>query len=161
MFIRASVIAFVSILAITARASAQSPVPTGASDAVVDFGTALESRAATRDIEGARSRVLDGKFWALAGVLGTSMLLDTRSTFYVVDRCLDCREANPLVAPLVRLGPTPTYAAGVLVDIGVMAVAAKMKGSERAWVRRTWWVAPVALVIGHSLATRHNYNLVR
>jgi hypothetical protein len=42
-----------------------------------------------------------------------------------------------------------------------MTLAAKMKGSDRAWARRTWWVVPVALMTGHTIAWRHNVNLGR
>jgi hypothetical protein len=89
------------------------------------------------------------------------MLLDTRSTFDVSKRCPDCYEANPVVAPFVRQGATTTYAAGLAFDAGVMTVAYKMKGSENRWARRTWWAVPAALIVGHSIAYRHNSNLAR
>jgi len=107
------------------------------------------------------SSVLDRKFWLLAAGLNTAMLLDTKSTFEVAGSCNTCREANPFVAPFVRRGPTVTYTAGVLFDAGVMTVAAKMKGSSRTWMRRTWWIVPAALVAGHSIAYRHNVNLLK
>ena len=106
-------------------------------------------------------RVADKKFWLTAGALTTTMLLDTRSTFDVSKRCPDCYEANPVVAPFVRQGATTTYAAGLAFDAGVMTVAYKMKGSENRWARRTWWVVPAALIVGHSIAYRHNNNLAR
>jgi len=51
--------------------------------------------------------------------------------------------------------------AGEVFDIAVMSVAAKMKGSDHAWARRTWWVMPAALIAGHSIAYHHNMNLAR
>jgi hypothetical protein len=106
-------------------------------------------------------RVADKKFWLTAGALTTTMLLDTRSTFAVSKLCPDCYEANPVVAPFVRQGATTTYAAGLAFDAGVMTVAYKMKGSENRWARRTWWAVPAALIVGHSIAYRHNSNLAR
>jgi hypothetical protein len=109
----------------------------------------------------APERVADKKFWFVAGALTTTMLLDTRSTFDVSQRCPECYEANPVVAPFVRQGPTATFAAGLAFDAGVMTVAARMKGSDNKWARRTWWVVPAALIVGHSIAYRHNDHLAR
>jgi hypothetical protein len=106
-------------------------------------------------------RVTDRKFWVMAAALNVAMTVDTKSTFDVVKGCQTCREINPFVAPFVRRGPVLTFAAGEVFDAGVMTMAAKMKGSDRRWVRRTWWVAPAALVIGHTIAQRHNYNLLK
>jgi hypothetical protein len=105
--------------------------------------------------------VTDKKFWLVAGALTTTMLLDTKSTFDVSDRCPACYEVNPVVAPFVRQGATTTFAAGLAFDAGVMTVAAKMKGSDKTWARRTWWIVPAALIAGHSIAFRHNNNLAR
>jgi hypothetical protein len=88
------------------------------------------------------------------------MLLDTKSTFDVVGACQTCREANPVVAPFIRRGQAVTFASGEFFDVGVMAIAAKMRGADRSWVRRMWWVAPAALIAGHSIAYRHNVGLL-
>jgi hypothetical protein len=106
-------------------------------------------------------KVTDRKFWILGAALNTAMLLDTKSTFDVSKRCADCYEANPVVAPFVAQGQATTYIAGEAFDAGVMALAARMKASDRAWARRTWWVIPVALITGHTIAYRHNVNLAR
>ena len=103
--------------------------------------------------------VLDKKFWMLYGGLNTAMLLDTKSTFDVAKVCQYCREGNPFVAPFVRRGPTVTYVAGVIFDAGVMTISARMRGSDDTWMRRSWWVMPVSLIVGHSIAYRHNVNL--
>jgi len=103
----------------------------------------------------------DKKFWLVAAGLNTAMLLDTKSTFDVSRWCPSCEEKNPFVRPFVERGPALTFSAGVAFDAGVMTIAAKMKRSERAWVRRTWWVVPVALISGHTIAWRHNVNLPR
>ncbi len=123
--------------------------------------TELAESVGQGDLRRVRPEVRDKKFWALAGALNAAMLMDTKSTFDVLERCRRCEEANPFVAPFVRRGPAVTYTAGQLFDAGVMTIAAKMKGSERRWMRRTWWVIPVALVTGHSIAYRHNVNLIK
>jgi hypothetical protein len=142
-----------------------SAVPAFAQDAVVETrpgtGTAGAGAIDTQTRTDARSTVRDWKYWSLAAGLNGAMLVDTKTTFDVLRACPQtCREANPLVAPFVRRGPAVTYAAGMLVDAGVMTVAAKMRSSPRGWVRRTWWVAPAALIVGHSIAARHNATLL-
>ena len=114
-----------------------------------------------QSVETQAKRTTDKKFWLVAAGLNTAMLLDTKSTFDVSRRCPDCIEANPFVAPFVNRGPKTTYVAGLVFDAGVMTVAAKMKGSEHAWARHTWWVMPAALATGHLIAYRHNINLAR
>lgn len=137
----------------SAPARAQEPVlGAGAGVAPIRSDAQPDSRASVRD----------WKYWSLAAGLNGAMLVDTKSTFDVLRDCRQaCREANPVVAPFVRRGPAATYAAGLLFDAGVMTVAAKMRGSSRGWVRRTWWVAPAALIVGHSIAARHNANLLK
>jgi hypothetical protein len=136
--------------------------------AVVDAPTLVPRLAADQAFGESRpahrqntDQVRDKKFWAVAVALNTAMVVDTRSTFTVLARCATCQERNPLVAPFVNRGPGLTYAAGELFDAGVMAIAAKMKGSPRPWARRTWWVLPASLIIGHSIAAKHNYGLLR
>ncbi|MFI5177141.1 MAG: hypothetical protein ACHQO8_01170, partial [Vicinamibacterales bacterium] len=104
-------------------------------------------------------KVADTKFWLVGAALNTAMMFDTKSTFDVSSRCAQCYEANKIVAPFVAQGPAVTFVAGELFDIGVMAVSAKMKGSSRPWIRRVWWVAPIAIAAGHAAAYRHNTNL--
>jgi len=106
-------------------------------------------------------KVADKKFWLLGAGLNSAMLLDTKSTFDVSHACSHCYEANPFVAPFVRRGPVPTYIAGELFDAGVMTISARMRGSERRWMRRTWWVIPAALIAGHSIAYHHNVTLLK
>lgn len=120
-----------------------------------------EAARHTLTAERSSRQVLDRKFWIVAAALNTAMALDTKSTFDVVRRCDACREANPFVAPFVRRGPAVTFTAGEAFDAGVMTMAARMRGSDRAWVRRTWWVMPAALITGHAIAARHNSNLLK
>jgi hypothetical protein len=133
----------------------------GAQESVVGAGTSVASLHTEARVD-SRAPVRDWKYWGLAAGLSGAMLVDTKTTFDVLRDCRQaCREANPVVAPFVRRGPAVTYVAGMLVDAGVMTVAAKMRRSPRGWVRRTWWVAPTALIVGHSLAARHNATLLK
>jgi len=132
-----------------------------AQEAVVEAGPTVGAMHTAAHVD-SRGRVRDVKYWGLAAGLNGAMLVDTKSTFDVLRDCRQaCREANPIVAPFVRRGPAVTYAAGMLFDAGVMTVAARMRGSPRGWVRRTWWVAPAALIVGHSIAARHNATLLK
>jgi hypothetical protein len=130
-----------------------------AQDDVAASGTPF--RTAHAETMASGEKVRDKKFWVISAALTTTMALDTKSTFDVVRNCRDCREANPFVAPFIERGQGVTYTAGILFDAGVMTIAGKMKGSSHTWVRRTWWVAPAALIVGHSIAQRHNVNLLR
>jgi len=120
----------------------------------------IDSRSAS-DPEHPAKRVIDMKFWLTAAALNSAMIADTKSTFDVIHRCDICYEKNPYAAPFVARGPALTYAAGEAFDIGVMVVAAKMKGSDNKVYRRTWWVMPIALTTGHLLAYRHNLGVAR
>jgi hypothetical protein len=132
-----------------------------AQEAVVEAGTSVGALQADAHVD-SRRKVRDWKYWGLAAGLNGAMLVDTKSTFDVLRDCRQaCREANPVVAPFVRRGPAVAYAAGMLFDAGTMTLAAKMRASPRVWVRRTWWVAPAALIVGHSIAARHNANLLK
>jgi hypothetical protein len=113
------------------------------------------------DPEQPAKRVTDTKFWLTAAALNAAMIADTKSTFDVINRCDICYEKNPYAAPFVSRGPAVTYAAGEAFDIGVMVVAARMKGSENKFYRRTWWVVPIALTTGHVIAYRHNLGVAR
>jgi len=136
----------------TATASVGQDLPTGQAT-----GESVEFTARTEP----RRKLADKKFWLLGGALNSAMLLDTKSTFDVTKTCSDCYEANPFVRPFVRRGPATTYIAGEIFDAGVMTIAARMRGAGRPWMRRTWWVIPVALITGHAIAYRHNVNLTK
>ncbi|HUL71746.1 MAG TPA: hypothetical protein VLT86_01510 [Vicinamibacterales bacterium] len=114
------------------------------------------SQAQEREPSG---RVADTKFWLTGAALNVSMIVDTKSTFDVLRRCDRCFEANPYAAPFIARGPAVAFTAGEAFDVGVMVIAAKMKGARRPFYRRTWWILPVAIAAGHVMATRHNMAL--
>jgi hypothetical protein len=143
----------------TSAAQTQEPVHGPNLTNVAAFRT-IDLRPAS-DPERPAKRVTDTKFWLTAAALNVAMIADTKSTFDVIRRCDICYEKNPYAAPFVARGPVVTYAAGEAFDVGVMVVAAKMKGSENKLYRRTWWVVPIALTTGHLIAYRHNLGVAR
>jgi hypothetical protein len=125
-----------------------------------DAGSARAS-ATTASADEPAGPVLDKKFWLTGVALNVSMIADTKSTFAVLRRCDNCVEDDPFAAPFVARGPVVAFAAAETFDVGVMVVAAKMKGSERPGFRRIWWVLPIALAAGHAMAYRHNLGVAR
>ncbi len=107
------------------------------------------------------AKVVDKKFVLVGVALSAAMIGDTKSTFYVMSRCKNCYEADPYAAPFINRGPAVAFTSGEALDITVMAVAAKMKASDRPGFRRTWWVIPIALTTGHIIAMQNNLKLVR
>lgn len=112
-----------------------------------------------RDHERPSAKIVDKKFVLVVSALNAAMIADTKSTFDVMQRCDQCYEANPYARPFINHGPVVSFTAGEAFDITVMAVAAKMKGSDRNAFRKTWWVIPIALTTGHLIALQHNMKL--
>jgi hypothetical protein len=147
------------VLLVTPRVSAAQIIPEGVPPSVI------LTRAPARDVPIDRVQpdhpVTDKRFWLTAAALNLAMIADTKTTFDVMKRCTACYEADPYARPFVGRGPTVTYTAGEAFDITVMAIAAKMKGSDRPFFRKTWWVVPIALTAGHALAAKHNTGVGR
>lgn len=117
--------------------------------------------SSTQDDERPVAKVVDKKFVLVGVALNSAMIADTKSTFDTMQRCAECYEANPYARPFINHGPSVAFTAGEAFDISVLAVAAKMKGSDRPLFRKTWWVIPIALTTGHLLAMQHNMKLAR
>jgi hypothetical protein len=153
--------ALIAMLSTPALAFAQDSTPSEANDPLtLKMHEDVVVSGRYEPLENDR-KVVDKKFWLVSTALNTTMLLDTWSTFDVMSRCPTCREANPYVAPFVKKGPAVTFTAGQAFDIGVMALAAKMKASKKPQIRNIWWVVPVALTTGHVIAFNHNRQLAR
>ena len=156
------------LLMLSGRVWAQEPQP-AAPETPAPVGGSLEVRTHEDVIvveeypeqPSARRDATDKKFWVVSGLLGTAMMFDTKSTFDVLNRCARCHETNPYAAPFVNRGPAAAVGAGIAFDIGVMAVAKQMKGSTKPQLRRTWWIAPVAITAAHVVAYRHNLAVAR
>ena len=104
-------------------------------------------------------RVADRRLGLVATSLYAAMAVDTRSTFATKASCPRCIEADPFAALFVNAGPAAAYSAGLAFDTGVIYLSMRMRRSEHAIWRRTWFVLPVGLAAGHMLAARHNYGL--
>jgi hypothetical protein len=149
----------VAVVAIAHVSSAQ-VLPEGESLPVAIVRAPAPDTDPLVDVEDRPARnVADKKFWLTAAALNAAMIIDTKTTFDVMARCPRCRESDPYAQPFVEHGPGVAYAAGEAFDITVMAVTAKMKGSDRPFFRHTWWVAPIALTAGHLLAAQHNTHV--
>jgi hypothetical protein len=127
---------------------------------VAIFATSIPALAQTEPSQPPR-KVVDATFVTVGAMLGAAMAWDVQSTYTVLARCNRCYEANPLARPFINQSEPVGYAAFAVADVGIMAVAAKMKGSKRPWLRRTWWVWPVATVASHAICARHNTQLGR
>ncbi len=112
-----------------------------------------------QDVDRAARNVADKKFVFVVGAMNAAMIADTKSTFDVKQRCTQCYEANPYARPFIDRGQAVAFTAGEAFDITVMAVAYKMKASDRPALKKTWWVIPIALTTGHLIAMQHNMRL--
>ena len=64
-------------------------------------------------------------------------------------------EGNPLMRPFVKSGRPILYAVQSLINAGVIFLSYKMKQGGS----KLWWVMPVALTAGHSVAGTYNIRL--
>jgi hypothetical protein len=109
----------------------------------------------------AEPRGADKTFWLVGAALNGAMVLDTMSTFAVRRRCAGCVESTPYVGAFVNRGPLVTFTAGYAIDVGIMALAVKMKTSKKPQIQNIWWLLPVALTTGHLFAYRHSRGVAR
>lgn len=84
-------------------------------------------------------RTLDGKFVALSGVLIGAALFDQRTTYSALARCANCREGNPILAPIIN-----NRAAAYSVSLGI--TGATIAGAYYLKKRgRSYWWLPIAV----------------
>ena len=104
----------------------------------------------------AQNKTADKKFWTVSAAIVGSTIYDIESTYYVFSKCPTCRELNPtFMKSVVYAGRPALYAVQGSIDAGVMYMSYKMKKDGRG-LNKAWWVLPVAVVVGHSLAGNHN-----
>ena len=102
-----------------------------------------------------REKVADKKFWAVNTLLVSSTVYDTRSTYFALEKCKNCREANPLMRPFVKAGEPWLYVVQGFINTGVIYASYKMKEKDH----KLWYVLPVALTIAHTIAGTHNIRI--
>ena len=152
------------LISISQPARAQAPAPDPPRDLPIGetrLPEALPSVSFVVDVTATlpKPKAVDRKFTVLGAALVAAMATDTYSTFKSVDWCPRCHEANPYVAPFVKRGPSVTYPAGLGFDAGVLVLSAAMRKSDNIALRRVWWLPAAALIAGHSMAIRNNFNL--
>jgi hypothetical protein len=106
-----------------------------------------------------KPRALDRKFSVVGTALVGAMITDTYSTFESFHWCPKCQETNPYAAPFIHRGPVVAYTAGILFDTAILGISAKMRTHYNPALRKIWWLPSALLVVGHSLAIQHNYQL--
>jgi hypothetical protein len=110
-----------------------------------------------------RPRVLDTVSVAasVADMASTEYLL--RPRLYQTDlgpKTVRLQEQNPLAKPFVA-APAPVYfASGLALDYGLLRLGRRMKQSNRAWERRTWWVPQALQSAAQFTFAVHNVRVV-
>lgn len=91
-------------------------------------------------------------YWTSYAWLTLATIYDVESTLYLLQRCEECKETNPLVRTFVDRGRAATYAYSVAVNGIVMYFARRMfdRGDPR------WDYFPFALSIVHAIAGSWN-----
>ena len=121
-------------------------------DALAQPVMADQAVGAIKESAAAKAPVADTSFWLVGGLLGGSTVADLKTTFSALDRCSNCREGNPVMAPLVNAGPAVTYGVQAAVDVAVMAWSARLKAQHS----KIWWLMPVVMSATHSIAAISN-----
>lgn len=91
-------------------------------------------------------------YWTTYAWLTAATIYDVESTFYLLGRCDECREANPVSRPFIERGRAATYAYSLAVNAAVMYIARRMQSRGDEW----WRLAPVALTAVHGAAGTWN-----
>lgn len=102
-----------------------------------------------------KGKVADKKFWTLNSLMIGSTIYDVESTYFIMGRCENCREANPLMRPFVEAGRPWLYTVQGSVDAGVICASYQMKKKNH----KLWYVLPIALTVAHTFAGTHNIRL--
>ncbi len=98
---------------------------------------------------------IDKKFLLVNGFYIGSAILDVESTFYSLDRCSNCVEGNPVVAPFVNKGKLTTYAFYGAVTTGVIYGSYILKKRRFKY----WWTPIILGTVVHFLASRNDFQL--
>lgn len=94
-------------------------------------------------------------FWVMAGWLMASTIYDAEATFYLLDRCQECREQNPFTRPILEQGRLVTYLYSAALNGVVMYIARRMYDRGDPW----WRIGPLTLAIVHGIAG--TWNLIQ
>jgi hypothetical protein len=94
-------------------------------------------------------------FWVIYGWLTAATIFDIESTFYRLNHCEECQEANPIMRPFIERGRLATYAFSLTVNGVVMVLARRMYDRRDSW----WRVGALTFTIVHAIAGTLNLVL--
>ena len=145
------VLVLLSGLAISRQASAQNP------EAFPALNKAAEAQHSQHiflyaSSEPKKPRILDRKFFLLAGMATAATVLDVATTSHCLSTYAACQEGNPL------FGSHPSQAK--LYGVSFSMLAGQLLAS--AWIRRKmpnrnlWMIPPIVATGGHGLAAALN-----
>ena len=97
----------------------------------------------------------DRPYWVMYGWLTAATIFDVETTFYRLNHCDACQEANPIMRPFIERGRLATYAFSVAVNGVVMVLSRRMYDRGDTW----WRVGPLAFTIVHAIAGTLNLCL--
>lgn len=99
------------------------------------------------------------KIVTLTTVLAGAELYDGFSTRHFMDRCVRCRETDPVSR--FFLGSRPGWDRMIVLGAaeagGVHILARRMRRSRHVWARRLWWTPHVGLISAHVAMGSLNY----
>ena len=105
--------------------------------------------------EDVANKVADKKFWIVSTMLVGATIYDAESTYYALDKCRTCFEANPVMRPFVKSGRPSLYAVQSAINAGIIIYSYKMKKNDE----KLWWLIPVVVASAHSIAGTHNIRI--
>lgn len=103
----------------------------------------------------AKSPTTHRPYWVMYGWLTAATIFDVETTFYRLDHCDACQEANPIMQPFIERGRLATYAFSLAVNGVVMVLSRRMYDRGDSW----WRVGPLAFTIVHAIAGALNLYL--
>ena len=113
-----------------------------------------DSQFSIEPIKETKPRILDRKFFLLAGIATAATVLDVATTSHCLSTYVNCNEGNPL------LGSNPSR--GRLYGVSFSILAGQILAS--AWLRRAmphrklWMIPPITATAGHGVAAALNFR---
>lgn len=87
----------------------------------------------------------NGSFKLVTGMLIASTIMDVETSFHALGNCASCREANPVLSPMLRGGRLKVYALQGAIDAGIILTSYQLKKGGHKY----WWLAPIAISSAH------------
>lgn len=101
-------------------------------------------------------RIADKSFWVVNSLVIGTTIYDVESTYFALNKCgISCREANPIMRPVVEAGKPFLYAVRGSIDAAVIFSSYKMKKEGRKF----WYILPVVVTAGYSIIGTNNIRI--